>query len=125
MSELEQWLRGPAGRDVFALLMRGLTEHMRRNGGAQPSWAQPVLQAIADLAYVDEPAAGSVIGTAFGSVVPVDPDMVELSTADLAGKSPEYVRRLCREGRVRCRRVGRTWLVDQESLIRVLGRSAA
>lgn len=124
--DLDELLRGPVARDVYALLQRALIVHVRTNGASTPGWAEPVLRALADRADLTATLPRSVAGTTGGTVAVVDPDMVELSTAaDQAGRSPEYIRRLCRQGRVRCRRVGPVWVVDQQSLNRVLGRSAA
>ena len=123
MGDLERLLVGPVARDVLALVTRGLTAHVRTNGGSVPSWAEPVLQSLAEAADVD-PGVSSVVGTGFGTVEPIDRMVSLVDAAASVGKSPEYVRRLCRQGRVRCRRVGREWLVDPESLDNVLRRAA-
>lgn len=122
---LSDLLQGQVAREVLNVLVRGLTVHVRSDGHPVPTWAQPVCQALAEVAELPCPAVGSATGTA--------PESLEASTwapvdeaADLAGCSAAYVRRLARSGRVRARRVGsRSWLIDIESLTRVLGRTAA
>ena len=42
--------------------------------------------------------------------------MTTQEVADVAGTTPEHVARLCREGRLKARKVGRTWLVSEESV---------
>ncbi|MBT2207026.1 excisionase family DNA-binding protein [Actinomadura sp. NEAU-AAG7] len=107
-------------RPLLRVLVRALAREVRVDGGIVPPGIAPFL---ADLAAVadqpDEPyqpGAGSAAGTP-----PEPPAMVEISVRTAAedmGASPEYVRRLCRDGRLRARRVGRTWLIDPTSLTR-------
>lgn len=122
---LSDLVQGQVAREVLNVLVRGLTVHVRSDGHPVPTWAQPVCQALADAAELPCPAVRSGTGTASESLeastwAPID------EAADLAGCSPSYARRLARSGRVRARRVGsRSWLIDIDSLTRVLGRTAA
>ena len=122
---LTDLLQGQVAREVLNVLVRGLTVYVRSDGHPVPAWAQPVCQALADVADAPCPAVSSATGTASESLevaiwAPVD------EAADSAGCSASYARRLARSGRVRARRVGsRSWLIDIDSLSRVLGRTAA
>lgn len=122
---LPDLLQGQVAREVLNVLVRGLTVHVRGDGHPVPWWAQPVCQALADVAETPRPAVGSASGTASESLeastwAPVD------EAAGLAGCSASYARRLARSGRIRARRVGsRSWLIDIGSLALVLGRTAA
>jgi hypothetical protein len=91
------------------------------NGVAVPSWAQPVLTALADAADVESPA----IGTTVANVGPGESRarlVVVAEAAAAVGLSEEYIRRLVRTHRVLGERAGaRTWLVDLDSLKGVIG----
>lgn len=125
--DLVELLQGPVAREVLGVLMRGLSAHVRADGGSVPVWAPVVCRALADAADVQVApvvAVGSGTGTGLESLGPSAWAPIE-QAADSAGCSASYARRLARSGRVRARRVGaRSWLIDVESLARVLRRTA-
>lgn len=83
-----------------------------------------VCGALASMAETPCPAVGSGVGTRLETVVSTAWVPV-VEAAHSAGCSASYVRRLARSGRVRAQRVGaRAWLIDVESLARVLGRES-
>ena len=106
---------------VAGCLVRDFTV-TRRNGRALPLWAPAVLAALAEASGEAACFAGE---TGSGSVVAVlSPGcLAACEAADLTGVSVQYVRRLASASRVRRERVGRTWLIDLDSLRTVLGRT--
>jgi excisionase family DNA binding protein len=116
MSDAEPAVTVPPAlaRPLRALLADHVAYSARRNG----VMVSPLLLGfLADLdAVVDPPALGSADGTTSAPSGTVEPVMTVAEAARSMGASPEYVRRLCRSGRLRARRPGREWLIDPESL---------
>lgn len=87
------------------------------NGSRAPEWANLVLRELSQYAALAEPPA-------IGAVLPTT-NVTHVSSvteaAAMADVSREYVRRLVRTGRVRGYRVGKTWVVDLDSLRGVMG----
>lgn len=103
---------------VRRILVRDLAQRIRTDGGAPTAEVRRVLYALGRAEARYEAAQhhqGSEQGTSSGEA-----DRVEISTreaADLMGCSAEYVRRLCRTGRLAGRRLGpRTWAVSAVDL---------
>ncbi|MGI5325520.1 helix-turn-helix domain-containing protein [Actinomadura nitritigenes] len=95
---------------LLRVLMRALTREAREDGGTIPPGITGFLSDLA--AATDRTPPGSAAGTDPGV-----PGTVEVSAAEMAeamGASREYVRRLCRDGRLPARRIGRTWLIEIE-----------
>lgn len=116
MSDAEPAVTVPPAlaRPLLRFLVRALTREAREDGGALPPG---IASFLADLAaLVDAPPAGSADGTTSAPSATVEPVMTATEVARSMGASPEYVRRLCRSGRLRARRPGREWLIDPESL---------
>lgn len=43
----------------------------------------------------------------------------EMTTGELAkrwGKTPQYIRLLCREGYLKARKIGRDWIIDRRNI---------
>lgn len=126
MVSLDEVLAGEVADAVLGALIRDLTQRVRVDGGSVPSWVFPVCEALQEAsgrARVVTLPRGSAAGTVGVTVDSLLKPVGE--AADLVGVSPEYVRRLCRTGRVRCHRAGREWLVDIESLAGVTRRRIA
>lgn len=74
----------------------------------------------------DEPltAVGSACGTAVASVEasPFSGNSVPVA-AEMTGLSQRYIRRLAKDKKIRCDRIGRDWLIDMDSLRSVTGRT--
>ena len=101
-------LAGP----VCRILVRDLAQHIRADGGAPTAKLRELLYVLSRAEHRLD-VAGSDDGTP-----PAVSLTVEISTdhaAQLLGCSAEYVRRLCRSGRLAGRRIGRAWLIDQVS----------
>lgn len=95
------------------------------NGRPVPVWAHRVLPYLAAIA--DSPIDGADIGTNIETLKGTDwLQMVSIEeAAKQVGRSPEYIRRLARTGRVRSRRInGKAWVVDPDSLRSVLDKAA-
>ncbi|PKW25406.1 helix-turn-helix domain-containing protein [Phycicoccus duodecadis] len=124
MSDLDDLLRGPVALAVTRVLIRDLTVQ-RRNGQPVPPWAPALLDALVraggERVDVDRFASETRRGTV-GPVLMSETRAPE--AADQTGVSVQYVRKLARSGRIRCRRVGRDWLIDVDSLRNVLGRAS-
>ncbi|MFG2021100.1 helix-turn-helix domain-containing protein [Actinomadura geliboluensis] len=116
MSDAERLVTVPPAlaRPLRDLLSDHVVYRARVNGVT----VSPVLLGfLADLdAVVEPPAPGSAAGTSSAPSATVEAVMTVTEVAGLMGASPEYVRRLCRRGRLRARRPGREWLIDPESL---------
>jgi excisionase family DNA binding protein len=102
--------------EVLRLLARALVDDARRHGGQPTPDARRLLSELYDAAQAHQAsrAAGSVNGTVSvpGSTV----EMSVVEAAEVIGSSTRWVRRLAGCGRLRARRVGRTWLIDAASL---------
>ena len=125
MSALDELLRGRVAYLAMRSIARDLTVQLRANGKPVPSWALPVLKALEVASGEELPVSVvSAIGRPFESVGVAS--WVSIKEAAVrVSRSERQVRRLASTGRVRARRVGdRTWQVDLESLIGVLGRAA-
>lgn len=83
------------------------------------------LQYLADIADHELLALGSDSRTVGETVAPEESGWVSVAEAAARhDKSESYVQRLARDGRVRCRRIGRrAFLIDPESLKTVLRRT--
>jgi len=96
-------------RPLLRVLVRALAREVREDGGFIPPGIDRFLSDLA--AVVDHPPpSGSGLGTG-----PAPSATVEVPTtvaAEVIGASPEYVRRLCRMGRLPARRIGRAWLIS-------------
>jgi hypothetical protein len=123
--DLSELLRGPVANEVLNAIVRDQTVR-RTNGRAPQSWVLPLLELLAEAADVPVPQRFADIGGRFGIVRSAEA-IAMVSTreaADLAGCSERTAREHAAAGRVRCQRVGRrSWLVDAESLQRVIGRN--
>ncbi len=102
------YLAGP----LLRVLVRALAREAREDAGVIPPGIAPFL---ANLAAADAPtrSTGSVDGTPDAPSGTVEVSAAEAATA--MGASREYVRRLCRTGRLPARRIGRTWLITMEA----------
>ena len=102
-------------REVLRALLRDLTARVRADGGEVSPGVRRLLLALHTAAEQRTPApAGSVPGTPLPS-----PGTVEIVTGEAAallGCSSEFVRRLCRTGRLRARRDRWEWRIDACSL---------
>ena len=101
-------LAGPVRR----ILVRDLAQHIRADGGAPTARVRELLYLLGRAEHLLD-----LTGSDDGTPPAVSPT-VEISTdhaAQLLGCSAEYVRRLCRSGRLAGRRIGRAWLIDQVS----------
>lgn len=38
--------------------------------------------------------------------------------AEILGLSPDHVKKLCRDGKIKAKRIGKTWVIDKTSLIK-------
>jgi excisionase family DNA binding protein len=95
-------LAGPVGR----LLAYAINRRNREDGvGPTPRMVALLreLDAVARSPYGSTPSAGASGDESWLSIA---------EAAAAMGCSPQYVRRLCRAGRVTARRVGREWLVS-------------
>lgn len=127
MGDLERLLVGPAARAAAVALQDHLTRHAR-NGGAMPDWAVPLMRELAIAADADLPHLPVVMSaTGHANDTLAESSWVTVAVAaDLAGCTERHARRLAAAGRVRARRLGeRTWVIDIDSLKRVLRRTAA
>lgn len=98
---------------VRRILIRDLAQHVRTDGAAPTHGVRQLLYALGRAEHHDQ-AHSSAHGTPTAAPVRVE---ISTDTAALAlGCSVEYVRRLCRSGRILGRRIGRAWLVDRASL---------
>lgn len=120
-------LQGPVANAVLGAVIRDLTRHVRSNGGRVPAWARPVCEALAVAAEVTPialPRSVSAIGPVPGTLASAQWVTVGLA-ADLTGCSERHIRRLAASGQVVARRVGaRSWLIDADSVLSVLRRTA-
>lgn len=104
--------------DLLSVAVIGLTELARRHGEALPAHLQrlvPILNALHKAAeHPQRPDHGT------GDVPPatIEEGCVWVTAGEAGraiGASPEYVRRLARQGRITARRHGHTWLIDPHS----------
>lgn len=99
-------LAGP----LLRLLVRALRREVREDGGVIPTGIEVFLADLAAAVDGTPPPAGSANGTCPGAGATVEVPVLVM--AGVMGASPGYVRRLCRVGRLRARRVGGRWLVE-------------
>jgi hypothetical protein len=125
VSRLDDLLRGEVAYAAMRSIIRDLVPQSRNLRKDLPAWAVPVLEALAAAAGEPVPAGvRSVIGRAPAIVELVDWITVK-EASGRSGKSERHIRRLAASGRVRNKRVGeRSWLIDSDSLINVLRRTA-
>jgi hypothetical protein len=124
MSGLDDLLRGQVARGVMRSLSRDLTHQLRWNGRTVPPWAAVVMAALQEAS--GEPLSPAVMSAIGRPVVMLGEArwVTAREAAPLAGRSERHIRRLAASGHVRARRIGkRTWQVDLDSLIGVLGRA--
>ncbi|MEV4708876.1 helix-turn-helix domain-containing protein [Actinoplanes sp. NPDC049316] len=99
---------------VRAALLGHLAGRARRDGLPPGPGVTALVWALDAAARGTQPAPSSDNGTPAAASPIVEISAVD--AASLLGCSVEYARRLCRSGVLRCRRVGRAWLVDRASL---------
>ncbi|MEV4863097.1 helix-turn-helix domain-containing protein [Streptomyces ossamyceticus] len=99
--------------DVLRALVRDLTTRVRTDGGEVSPHVRQLLYAL-HTADQQQPAPGFPTETPRVPAATVELGMREV--AALLECSPQYARRLAREGRLTARRTGRIWLVDRASL---------
>lgn len=100
--------------EVFAALSAYVTERVRITGGLPSPACYELLRSLyAAARRPARPALGSADGTTSAPSATVEPEMTATEVAGQMGASPEYVRRLCREGRLRARRPGHEWLIER------------
>ncbi|MGN6325720.1 hypothetical protein [Pseudolysinimonas sp.] len=122
MSDLEELLRGRVAHGVLLATMGFLRRRWEVDGSPFPSWAKPVLEALAVAANQPDPDM-SEFGRAVGTMDSTNWVTVR-EAARLVGRSERHVRRLAQERRVRSQRENNwLWLVDIDSLKNVLERS--
>ncbi|MFP8882617.1 helix-turn-helix domain-containing protein [Streptomyces mangrovi] len=102
--------------DVLRALVRDLTARVRADGGEVSPGVRALLYALHTAAqHADRPAA-SATGTTPAPTATVTEIPVGEAAA-LLGCTPEYVRRLARDGIIPARRIGaRTWAIDRAAL---------
>lgn len=97
-------------RPLLRFLVRALTREVRDGGGGV---IPPGIERfLTDLAAADTQAPDD--GSSGSGTDPGEPPTMEVGTAaaaEVIGASREYVRRLCRTGRLPARRIGREWLI--------------
>ncbi|ULR50593.1 helix-turn-helix domain-containing protein [Streptomyces deccanensis] len=98
--------------DVLRALVRDLTARIRADGGEISPRIRALLYALHAADQQDTPG--------FPTETPTAPaDTVELGMREVAALlecSPQYARRLARNGSLPARRAGRIWLVDPTAL---------
>ncbi|WP_327430934.1 helix-turn-helix domain-containing protein [Streptomyces sp. NBC_01236] len=98
--------------DVLRALVRDLTTRVRADGGEVSPAVRRLLYALHTAEQQDAPG--------FPTETPSVPTAtVELGMREVAALlecSPQYARRLAREGHLQARRAGRIWLVDPGAL---------
>jgi excisionase family DNA binding protein len=96
-------------RPLLRVLVRALAREVREDGGIIPPGIDRFLSDLA--AVVDHPPPGGS-GPGTGPAPPATVEVPTTVAAEVIGASPEYVRRLCRTGRLPARRIGRAWLIS-------------
>lgn len=100
--------------EVFAALSAYVTERVRLTGALPSPACYELLRSLYAAARRPvRPAPGSADGTTSAPSATVEPEMTVTEVTGQMGASPEYVRRLCREGRLRARKPGREWLIER------------
>lgn len=100
---------GPLRRAVARLLVLGLAEQSRRDGGVRP--APGLAQFLHEL---DRPASGPAVGKI--ALSPYTTGWVSTrEAAELTQLNERQVRRLAASGRLIARRAGRDWLINRQS----------
>jgi excisionase family DNA binding protein len=100
-------------RQLRDLLAAHVVRAARRDGVTVPAL---LLAFLSDLSAAVDAAAGQPVPHAEPlPLPPVTVDMTVVDAARVMGASPEYVRRLCRKGRLRARRPGRDWQIEGDA----------
>lgn len=99
----------PAGlcRPLLGLVVLGLAERARRDGGVQP--VPGLVALLTELDMAGNGRVPAMVGSSWW--------VTAGEAAALAGISGRSVRRLAASGRVIARRAGHEWLIDRQSAI--------